>query len=394
MSILLECPFCQKKQSLKNKICTCSENLDKAKRSRKVKYWIDYRLPGGKHERKLSGSSIETAKAEEGKIRSMKAENRILDILQKDKTFNELAKWYLDLSSVRKLASYRRVKIAINNFNKDFGDKATSTTKPIDLEEYQIKREKQGLAPATIDAEIAIMKTAITKAFDNDLLDGRSLKAFRKIKRMLKRGSNARKTIITIEEYLKLLENSPLHFKPILITAYNTGMRTGELQKLQWSYIDRKDKMVRLPATITKERKEKNIPINQYVEKALNSVPRAINHNYVFTYKGKPLTHVNGFVCQFKSACEKTKLLYGRRALSGITFHDIRRSVKTNMLEAGVNKVHRDLIFGHSLKGMDIHYLAPSEESLKEAMGKYTNWLYKQIAEVQEKLSVDKVLIK
>jgi len=34
---------------------------------------------------------------------------------------------------------------------------------------------------------------------------------------------------------------------------------------------------------------------------------------------------------------------------------------------------------GHSLRGMDVHYLAPSEDSLKGAMEKYTRWLDEQI---------------
>lgn len=56
------------------------------------------------------------------------------------------------------------------------------------------------------------------------------------------------------------------------------------------------------------------------------------------------------------------------------------------MLNASVDKVHRDLILGHSLKGMDVHYLAPSDDSLKRAMAKYTRWLDEQIAEISIKL--------
>ena len=31
--------------------------------------------------------------------------------------------------------------------------------------------------------------------------------------------------------------------------------------------------------------------------------------------------------------------------------------VKTNMLNAGVDKVHRNIILGHSLPGLDVHYM-------------------------------------
>ena len=49
------------------------------------------------------------------------------------------------------------------------------------------------------------------------------------------------------------------------------------------------------------------------------------------------------------------------------------------MLNAGVDKAHRDLILGHSLEGMDVHYIAPDEHTLKQAMEKYTAWVDKQL---------------
>ena len=54
------------------------------------------------------------------------------------------------------------------------------------------------------------------------------------------------------------------------------------------------------------------------------------------------------------------------------------------MLNAGVDKVHRDLILGHSLKGMDVHYMAPDEDTLKQAMDKYTRWIDDQTANVDQ----------
>ena len=65
------------------------------------------------------------------------------------------------------------------------------------------------------------------------------------------------------------------------------------------------------------------------------------------------------------------------------TFHDIRRTVKTNMLSAGVEKVYRDKIVGHTLQGMDLNYLVPSEDDLRMAMQKYTDWLDDQLKKVK-----------
>ena len=61
----------------------------------------------------------------------------------------------------------------------------------------------------------------------------------------------------------------------------------------------------------------------------------------------------------------------------------IRRTVKTNMLNSGVDKISRDCILGHSFDGMDAHYMAPSEEDLQRAMKRYTIWLDDLVAKLK-----------
>jgi integrase len=376
MAILAECPLCRQKQSNKNKRCTCGQDLDKAKRSQRVRYWISYRLPGGKQRREPVSFSLEEARDAEGKRRSQKRENRIFDMLPESKiTFNELTKWYLKQTAVKKLASYDRVKLALKNFNDVFGDFQVNEIKQVDLEEYQQRRKKQGRADATIDMEIKYAQTAVTKAFDNDMLDGRCLKPFRKTKRLLEKGANVRKVKISTKQYLKLLKSAPAHYRAVLTIAFNTGMRLGEIKALQWSHIDWNNMMIRLPKDVTKEGRAKDIPINHHVKAVLDSLPRSILCDQVITYRGKPLNGKSSLKKQFPETCQKAGIAYGRKASNGIVFHDIRKTFKTNMLFAGVDRPHRDSILGHSLKGMDAHYIVPSDESLTKAMDRFTDWL-------------------
>ncbi|MFC1819895.1 site-specific integrase [Thermodesulfobacteriota bacterium] len=130
----------------------------------------------------------------------------------------------------------------------------------------------------------------------------------------------------------------------MIITAFNTGMRKGEIRKLRWKFIDEEKMFIRLPPGITKESNYKNIPINKNVEEVLKSIPRYENHDFIFTYNGNPITRRDGLKKSFMTACKKAGIPYGRKTLNGITFHDIRRTVKTYMLKAGVDKVYRDLI--------------------------------------------------
>jgi integrase len=399
MAILAECPFCRNKQAAKNKVCKCGADLDKAKRSKKVSYWVSYRIPVGKDEegktlykqrREAVGKSVEKARDADGKRRVQKRENRIFDMLpESNMTFQELTDWYLGLKTVKKLKSYTRIKQALNNFNQTFASMIVGNIKPVYLENYQEDREGQGRSAATIDMEISIAKTMIIKAFDNDMVDGRVLKAFRSVKRKLKKGSNARKRTLAFDEYIRLINEAPQHLRAAIIIAFNTGMRTGEIRLLKWSYIDRKNGYIRLPKEVTKENKPKNVPINHNVKAVLESVPRALNHPYVITYRGSRIAHKDGLKNSFKTACKNAKIPHGRKTENGIIFHDIRRTVKTNMLTAGVDKVHRDLILGHSLQGMDVHYMAPDDETLKEAMEKYTRWIDGQFQNVDQSVDQD-----
>jgi integrase len=281
-----------------------------------------------------------------------------------------------------KLASYNRVRQGLANFNRQFGEVLVGDLKPLDLEEYQNKRESEGMAPATMDMELCLAKTMITKAFDNDMVEGKTVKAFRLVKRRLKKAANARKQIIGIKEYLLLLEAAAPHLRDILTVAYHTGMRTGELRTLQWSHIDREKGVIRLPADLTKESRAKVIPLSHHVKRLLAGLPRPIHHDFVLTYRGKPIASEGGLNKSFHAACKRAGLTCGRDIPGGIIFHDIRRTVKTHMLAAGVDKIYRDLILGHSLQGMDAHYLSPSEKDLHQAMGLYTAWIDGQLENV------------
>jgi integrase len=292
-------------------------------------------------------------------------------------TFSELGQWYLDLSLVKKLASYPRIKCCLTNFNEVFGNRVVGSIKPLDLENYQESREQQGAAPATIDLEVVIAGGMVRKAWDNDLMSDRPVKAFRKVKNKLKVGANARTRTLTILEYMALVEVASDHIKALVIAGFNTGMRKGELLNLEWSHIDRKNSMIRLPAELTKEKKPKNIPLNHHVKTMLERLPRATHHNYVFTFKGNPINRE--FRQGLKNACELAGILYGQKVEGGFRFHDLRTTFKTNMLRAGVDKVYRDAIVGHSLRGMDAFYLKLSDNDLHSAMEKFTTWLDNEI---------------
>ena len=52
------------------------------------------------------------------------------------------------------------------------------------------------------------------------------------------RENNERDRVFSKEEFDRLLAVAPAHLKPIVLTAYYTGMRRGELLKLTWDRVE------------------------------------------------------------------------------------------------------------------------------------------------------------
>jgi len=372
MAILQECPICHTKQSLRNSACKCGEDLAKAKRSKRLKYWISYYV-SGKQRREVVGFSIEEARDAEGKRRSQKRENRIFDIKQDTKmTFQELGDWYLGLEKVKSFSSYWLLKLCLKKFNLVFGNMIIRQIKPSDLENYQAKRKKEGLADATIDQEIGTAKTMIYKAFDNDIVSGDTLKSFRVVKKLLKKNSNARDRILNPEEFNNLFKHSPRHLKGIVTTGYYTGMREGEILKLTWNKVDLKKRLITLEAEDTKDKEKRTIPICDELHEVFDAIPQAIHSKHVFLYRGKPIKDIR---TGLMGACKKAGIIYGRFVKDGFVFHDLRHTFNTNMRKAGVPESVIMNITGHSTREMFDRYNTVDLEDTQKAINQMEGFL-------------------
>lgn len=381
MAILAECPVCHNKQAVKNKLCSCGQNLDKAKQAKRVRYWIQYRL-ANKQRKEFVGTSIEEAKDADGKRRVQKRENRIFEILPEAKmTLEELSKWYMGLEKTQSIKTCWRIDDCLNNWHRHIGDYVVRNIKPTDLEAYQVKRIRQGMAKSTIDKELSVLKAVIQKAFDNDLVGGKTLKVFKQVSNLQNKSVGMRRRVLTMEEYVSLYDNAPLHLKAVLQTAFYTGMRQGEILSLTWEKIDLESQVIRLWPKDTKEGKAKVVPIASALREAICGLPRGLHESHVFLFRGKPVSDIRGGV---RRACRDAGIVYGQKKPDGFTFHDIRRTVKTFMARAGMPKVYRDTILGHALRGMDAYYMIPSEEDLVSAIARYASWVESQIQNVTQ----------
>jgi integrase len=399
MAVMAECPICHKKQATKNKKCSCGMALDEAKKKKKVRYWINYRMPDGKQRREsvasfegLNPYSIKDANDALSKRQVQKKEKRIFDMLpESEMTFDELTEWYLALEKVKELASYDIIKIKLNIFNSEFGNRLVSEIKPVDLENYQAKRKSQGKAPATIDQEIRKVKAMIFKGFDNDIVGGSTVKTFKRVKKLLKPGSDVRDRILNKNEFEALKKHSSGHTYGTIMMGYYTGMRKGEILNLTWDKVKLQTRMIHLEPEDTKDKERRNIPICDELFEMLVSLPNRIqktdNDNHVFQFHGKPVGDIR---TGLKKACDKAKIKYGRFVKGGFIFHDLRHTFNTNMRKAGVQESVIMDVTGHSTREMFDRYNTIDEDDTRKAVDQMTTFLRNVDHSVDQADKIDK----
>ncbi len=76
--------------------------------------------------------------------------------------------------------------------------------------------------------------------------------------------------ILILEEEKKLLDESPKHLRPILITALNTGMRYREILDLTWNDVNLEPGNIYVRKS--KSGKGRNIPINETLRETISEL--------------------------------------------------------------------------------------------------------------------------
>ena len=104
-------------------------------------------------------------------------------------------------------------------------------------------------------------------------------------------------------------------------------MRKDEILGLTWDKFDLEKRFIRLEATDTRDKEPRLIPICDELYEILKLQPKALHHNYVFTYKGNPIK--TNFKRSLATACRNAGIPHGWKIKGGFTFHDLRHTYNT-----------------------------------------------------------------
>ena len=282
MGILVECPECKNRNSLKNQSCKCGKNL----RSLSHKcYWIEY-YDGGSRRRERTGHSKLGAENRLREVQTAKAEGRTI---RKNKnvliTLGKLRDWYLDLSDVKQRRSFSSIKKCLRICVAGIGDIPVSHLTQSRLELFQKKRltdisvrKGRPVQPSTINRDVANLRAMLNKAVDHSKIDTNPIGRIRHLEE-----NNVRKRVLSHEEFEKLYQSCPEDLKGPVLIGFYLPMRQAEILNLTWQEIDLKMGFIRLGGDRTKNKTGRVIPLHHpRIIAFLQSCPRPIHGGYVF----------------------------------------------------------------------------------------------------------------
>ncbi len=161
-----------------------------------------------------------------------------------------------------------------------------------------------------------------------------------------------------------LLQELPVHLARMVLFKINAGCREQEVCRLRWDWeveIPELDATVFLiPCEHVKNGEERLVVLNA-IAKSVVENERGKHGQFVFTYKGKPVTKI--YDAAWKRVREKV-------GLPQLRVHDLKHTFGRRLRAAGVSLETRKVLLGHTNGDITSHYSAPELEELFQAASK------------------------
>jgi integrase len=334
-------------------------------------YWIDYYVSGHRKRERI-GPDKRLAETVLKKRKVEIAEGKFLDRQRPvTTTFDELADAdYTYVVHQQRKRSWPRDRASIRALTAYFGGKRLTEITPALIEQYRawrregVSRRGRSLTPTSVNRELACLKRMFTVVIKGLLvLKGGVPRENPGAPVSLERENNERDRVLSDTEFQALMNAASAYFKPILLTAYHTGMRKGEILNLTWDRVDLKAGLVRLRPEDTKAREGRTIPLTKELSETLRNATIYLDESgqrvpWVFTHAGKRILSVRR---AFETACREA-------GLNDVVFHDLRHTFVTNMRRAGVDYFRIMAITGHKTMTVFKRYNTIDGADLRQAI--------------------------
>ena len=248
-------------------------------------------------------------------------------------TFSKLMDWGLSQDIMKAKASASDDLARAVHLKAEFGNRKAAQITPLMVDNFRIKMKKtisehtdKPYSGATINKMVSLARRIYYLGMDAGMV---------KSNPFARRGTfkeEPKGHYIPDHEFWMIYKHLPDYLKPVVLVAYLTGMRRGEILELEWDRVNLSEGYVDLTPDDTKTDEPRRIYFNSIKE--LKDVfieadrKKKAGQNLVFTKQdGSPVP--KWYIQRlFKKACLKAKVYPYR-------LHDLRHTFNTNMTESG-----------------------------------------------------------
>jgi integrase len=290
----------------------------------------------------------------------------------------------------------RRGDVAIARLKSDFKkwlDEPLASFNSWRVESWRRERLKAGTSPVTVNRQLDSLRSCLAKAVTEGVIDKHPLKGFKR----LKPGDDQRVRYLSADEEKRLraalatreddirgkrerfnewriarrkaaLPARPQGYvdniAPLVLIAFNSGLRRGELFSLRWSDIDLHTNNLVVRAAAAKSGKRRDIPLNDEAQQVLKNWRKQCkpaDGDLVFPgAEGARMTNVNK---SWATICKLAKL-------TNFRFHDLRHAFASKLVQRGVDLNKVRALLGHADLTMTLRYSHLTPGNLSEAVAK------------------------
>lgn len=236
------------------------------------------------------------------------------------------------------------------------------TIKLIDVEKYI--RKIQTKSPKGYKVAVRTLKAAFNRA---KMWGYITVNEFEKIK--LPRVQKMKEDYLSADD-VKLIINKAENdlIKNVILFAYNTGMRLGEIVHLEWASVNLNKKIITVGSErfVTKSKKVRYIPMNDTVYQLLLGIKATDKQSkkYVFGKTASMPFTTDYFSKRYKAALKKTEIK------TDYCFHSLRHGFASRLAQLGVPIITISKLLGHSNISTTMIYSQVNLDDLRQGIEK------------------------
>lgn len=258
------------------------------------------------------------------------------------------------------------------------------------VEKWRGRRLASGVSPNTVNRNVCVVRSVLSKAVEWGFLRHHPLEGLKPLKidqgrqpRTLNDDERSRlfAALAARDEDLKQKRRSGNewrrvrgynlypdfshvgdHLTPIVLTAYHTGMRRGEIFSLTWDDVDFREDLITVRGESSKTSQTRIIPMNGILSDVLRNWRDQSDIGYWFVFPARNGLRLDNIQTSWDA-------LRKQSGLFAVKFKDLRSDFGSRLANNGVELAVTQRLLGHSSPVITMKfYVAIQHETMREAV--------------------------